>query len=144
MQSCLFWVMCFKLWLGKSFFDALSSARNLEKTNAEYELMLHFAPGLYLWLQINYANDLKHGRSNGTKSVAFQVLIINYQKEFQNLFIFNYLTSNIHFFIFNFLKSNFSFSKRSFFASKRERRGFWISNFNLIRKIDDLLSSWNK
>ena len=60
-------------------------------------------------------------RSEGTSSAAFEVLIINYQKDVINLFIFNCLTSNINFFIFNSLTSNFCFPKIIYFASRRER-----------------------
>ena len=37
------------------------------------------------------------GPTNGTSSVAFELLIINCHIEFINLFIFNCLTSNFHF-----------------------------------------------
>ena len=47
------------------------------------------------------------GRSEGTSNVAFEVLIINCQIDFINLFIFNCLRSNINFFTPNCLMSNF-------------------------------------
>ena len=46
-------------------------------------------------------NFLGQGHSEGTLSVAFDVLIINYQIYFINLFILNCLTLNIKLFIFN-------------------------------------------
>ena len=61
------------------------------------------------------------GRSEGTSSVAFKVLIIKSEIDFINLFIFNCLTSNINLFNFNCLTSNFCFPKNIFFASRRER-----------------------
>ena len=73
------------------------------------------------------------GRSEGTSSVAFEVLIIKWEIDFINLFIFNCLTSNVNLFIFNCLTSNinlfnfncltsnFCFPKNIFFASRRER-----------------------
>ena len=76
---------------------------------------------------------LNQGCSEGTSSVAFEVLIIKSKIDFINLFIFNCLTSNINLFIFNCLASNinlfnfncltsnFCFLKDIFFASTRER-----------------------
>ena len=71
--------------------------------------------------------------SEGTSSVAFEVLIINCEIYFINLFIFNYLTSNINLFIFkclisninlfnfNCFTSNICFPKNTSFANRRER-----------------------
>ena len=53
--------------------------------------------------------DINQGRSEGTLSVALEVLIIKSEKDFINLFIFNCLTSN------------FCFPKNIFFASRRKR-----------------------
>ena len=61
------------------------------------------------------------GRSEGTSSIAFQVLIINCEKDFINLFIFNCLRSNINLFLFNYLTSNLCFPKNISFANRRER-----------------------
>ena len=85
------------------------------------------------------------GRSEGTSSGAFEVLIINCETDFINLFVFNCLTSNINLFIFkcltsninlfifkcltsnidlfnfNCLTSNFCFQKNISFASRRKR-----------------------
>ena len=61
------------------------------------------------------------GRSEGTSSVAFEVLIIKSEIDFINLFIFNCLMSNINLFKFNCLTSNFCFPKNIFFASRGER-----------------------
>ena len=54
----------------------------------------------------------------GTSSVAFEVLIMNCEKDFINLCIFNCLTLNINLFIFNFLTSNFCFPKNIWQAEK--------------------------
>ena len=64
---------------------------------------------------------MQGGRSEGSSSVAFEVLIFKSETDFMNLFIFNYLTSNINLFSFNCLTSNFYFLKNIFFASRRER-----------------------
>ena len=72
-------------------------------------------------------------RSEGTSSVAFEVLIINSQIDFINLFIINCLESDINLIIFNCLKwdknlfifscltSTFFFPKIISFGSRRER-----------------------
>ena len=65
--------------------------------------------------------DYIQRRSEGTSSVAFEVLIINCHIEYINLFIFNCLTSNIKLLIFNCLMSNFCFPKNMSFTSRRER-----------------------
>ena len=53
------------------------------------------------------------GRSEGTSNVALKALIIKFERDFINLFIFNCLTSNINLFNFNCLTSNFCFPKKS-------------------------------
>ena len=59
-------------------------------------------------LQCIFNRNSSQGRSEGTSSVAFDVLIINCQIEFINLFIFNCL------------RSNFCSPKNISFASRRE------------------------
>ena len=89
---------------------------------------------------------MQQGRSEGTSSVTFEVLIMKSEINFINLFIFNCLMSNINLFIFNCLTSNinlfnfncltsnFCFPKNLFFASRREGLfmnacpQFWVSN----------------
>ena len=61
------------------------------------------------------------GRSEGTSSVAVEVLIVNHHMKFINLFISNCLTPNINLFIFNCLTSSFCFPKHMSIASRRER-----------------------
>ena len=75
----------------------------------------------------------KQGRSEGTSTVAFEVLTIYCKTDFINLFIFNCLTSNINLLIFkcltsnknlfsfNCLTSNFCFPKNISFANRRKR-----------------------
>ena len=70
------------------------------------------------------------GRRDGTSSVAFEVLIMNCNKDLINLFIFNYLASNINLFIFHCLTltinlfifscltSNFVFRKSYIFQAE--------------------------
>ena len=61
------------------------------------------------------------GHSEGTSSLAFEVLIINCQIYFINLFIFNCLTLNIKLFIFKFLDVKFLFFPNVLsFANRRE------------------------
>ena len=76
---------------------------------------------------------ITQGRREGNSSVAFEVLIMNCEIDFMNLFIFNYLQSNINLFIFNCLAlminlfifhcltSNFCFPKNKYFAGRKER-----------------------
>ena len=71
-------------------------------------------------------------RREGTSTVAFEVLMMNCEKDFMHWFIFNYLASNINLFIFNCftlninsfifdcLTSNFCFPKNIYCASRRE------------------------
>ena len=88
----------------------------------------------------------RQGHREDTSSVAFEVLIMNCEEDFINLFIFNCLASNINLLIFNCLKlninlfffncltSNFCFLKNIYFISRRERQlvdacpYFWILN----------------
>ena len=63
--------------------------------------------------------DLVQGRSEGTSSAAFEVLTIDCQTYFINLFIFDCLTLNIKLFIFKLLDVNFLFSKNVFRKQKR-------------------------
>ena len=59
--------------------------------------------------------------SEDTSSAAFEVLIINCEIYFINLFIFKCLISNINLFNFNCFTSNICFPKNTSFANRRER-----------------------
>ena len=59
--------------------------------------------------------------SEGTPSVAFEVLIISCQIYVINLFIFNRLTLNIKLFIFKLFNVKFLFSEIMSLANRRER-----------------------
>ena len=59
--------------------------------------------------------------SEGTSSVAFEALIINWEENFINLPIFYCLMSNIHLFNFNCLTSNFCFPKNTSSANRRKQ-----------------------
>ena len=59
------------------------------------------------------------GRSEGTSSVAFEVLIINCQIYFINLFIFNCLALNIKLFIFKLCDVKFFFSENHVFCKQK-------------------------
>ena len=88
------------------------------------------------------------GRSEGTSSAAFEVLIINCQIYFINLFIFNLLTLNRNLFIFNLFAIKFLFSKNHIFRKQQRTavygRASLVSDFKLTRENDDLLSSRHK
>ena len=101
----------------------------------------------------------RQGHREDTSSVAFEVLIMNCEEDFINLFIFNCLASNINLFIFNCLKSNinlfifncltsnFCFLRNIFHKQKRTAAGGCASvflDFKLTRENDDLLSSRHK
>ena len=62
------------------------------------------------------------GRSEETAIVVFEILIINCQIDFINLFVFKGLTFNINLLIFNCLMSNFCFSKNMFCKQKRTKK----------------------
>ena len=76
------------------------------------------------WIAINGGNetDLSQECSEDTSSVAFEVLIINFQIYFINLFIFNCLTLNIKLFIFKLFEVKFLFSENHVFR-KQKRTG---------------------
>ena len=59
------------------------------------------------------------GHSQRTSSVAFEVLIINCQAYFINLFIFTCLTLNINLFIFNLFDVKFLFSENHIFRKQK-------------------------
>ena len=59
------------------------------------------------------------GRSEGTSSVAFEILIINCQIYFINLFILNCLTLNIKLFIFKLFDVKFLFSENHVFRKQK-------------------------
>ena len=61
----------------------------------------------------------EQGRSEGTSSVAFEVLIINCQIYFINSFIFNCLTLNIKLFIFKLFDVKFLFSENHVFRKQK-------------------------
>ena len=67
-----------------------------------------------IWGSVNYVPEINliQCRSEGTSSVAFEVLIINCEIYFINLFIFNCLALNINVFIFNLFDVAFLLSSR--------------------------------
>ena len=94
---------------------------------------------------------LCQGRSEGTSSVAFEVLIINCQIYFINSFIFNCLTLNIKLFIFKLFDVKFLFSENHVFRKQKRTAvygvhsfGFSVSDFKLTWENDDLLSLRHK
>ena len=72
---------------------------------------------IQIWMAAFLCNQ---GRSEGTSSVAFEVLIIICETDFKNLFIFSCLTSNINLVHFNCLTSN-CFPKSTSLANRRWR-----------------------
>ena len=93
----------------------------------------------------------KQGRSEGTSSLAFEVLKINCQIYFINLFIFNRLTLNIKMFVFKLFDVKFLFSENHVFCKQKRTACLWsygraslVSNFKLTRENDDLFFKTNK
>ena len=94
------------------------------------------------------------GCSEGTSSVAFEVLIINCQMYFINLLIFNCVTLNIKLFIFkssSCLTSNFCFPKIMSFKNRRERLVYGVMGarpqfriLNSPEKMKTVLQDINK
>ena len=89
--------------------------------------------------------DLVQGRSEVTSSAAFEVLTIDCQTYFINLFIFDCLTLNIKLFIFKLLDVKFLFSENHVFCKQRKTTCLWsygcaslILDFKLTRENDDL------
>ena len=87
----------------------------------------------------------EQGRTKDTSSVAMEVLIINWQIYFINVFIFSFVILNIKLFIFKLFDVKFFFSKSHVFC--KENGCFWthgrasfVSYFKLIQENDDLLS----
>ena len=95
----------------------------------------------FLILIISIEGSLKHRRSEGTSSVAFEVLVINCQIDFTDLFIYNCLTSNINLFIFNCLTSNFCFPKNISFASRREQL-FMDAIFRILNSPEKMMACY--
>ena len=86
-------------------------------------------------------------RSEGIASVAFEVLIINCQMYFINLFNFNSLTLNIKLSIFKLFDVKFLFSENHVFRKLKRTACLWsygraslVSQFKLTRESDDLSS----
>ena len=63
--------------------------------------------------------ESRQGRSEGTSSVAFKILIMNCQIYFISLFIFNCLTLNINVLIFNLFDVPFLFSENNIFCKQK-------------------------
>ena len=72
-----------------------------------------------LFFMLLYNIVAEQGRSEGTSSVAFEVLIINCQIYFINSFIFNCLTLNIKLFIFKLFDVKFLFSENHVFRKQK-------------------------
>ena len=89
----------------------------------------------------------KQGCSEGTSSVSFEVLIINCQMYFINLFILNCLTLNIKLFIFKLFGVKYLCPKNHVFRKQNKTAVYGlmdvaslVSDFKLTRENDDLLS----
>ena len=88
---------------------------------------------------------ISQGCREGTSIVAFEVLIINCQIYFINLFIFNCLTLNIKLFIFKLFDVKFLFSENHVFRKQKRTACLWsygraslVSDFKLILENNDL------
>ena len=78
---------------------------------------------------------LRQRRSEGTSSVAFEVVIMNRQIDFINLFIFNCLTLNINLLIFNCLTSKFC-SQKTYLSQVEENKK--------TRKVEEKSCLWTR
>ena len=78
-----------------------------------------------LFFMLLYNIVAEQGRSEGTSSVAFEVLIINCQIYFKNSFIFNCLTLSIKLFIFKFFDVKFLLSENHVFH-KQKRTAVYV------------------
>ena len=87
--------------------------------------------------------DINQGRSEGTLSVALEVLIIKSEKDFINLFIFNCLTSN-KFLQLQLFDVKFLFSEEHIFRKQKETvaygRASLVSGFQFTQENVVLLS----
>ena len=90
-------------------------------------------------------------RSEGTSSVAFEVLIINCQTYFINSFIFNCLTLNMKLFIFKLFDVKIFVFRKPCLSQTEENGCLWsygcaflVLDFKLTWENDDLLSSIHK
>ena len=134
----------------QSLFKSLGSNKNpLNFSNDKDNL---------LKIPVTASNRLREGR-DGNSSVSYEVLIMNCEKDFINMFIFNYLASNINLFIFNsltldinlsifnFLMSRYCIPKNIFCKQKRMAvcgRSSIFAEFKLTPENDDLLPSRQK
>ena len=102
----------------------------------------------FIYLTSSNFVTISQGRSEGTSSIAFEVLTINCQIYFINLFIFNCLTLNINLFIFNLFDVKLLFSENHTFRIQNRTavygRASLVSDFKLTQKNDDLLSLRHK
>ena len=102
----------------------------------------------FIYLTSSNFVTISQGRSEGTSSIAFEVLTINCQIYFINLFIFNCLTLNINLFIFNLFDVKYLFSENYIFCKQKRMAVYGlaslVSDFKLTWENDDLLSSRHK
>ena len=97
--------------------------------------------------------DLSHNfsiliqvRNEGTSRVAFEVLIINCQIDFINLFIFNCLTLNIKFFIFKLFDFKFLFSENHVFRKQKRTTIYGLTDvrpyFRILNSPGKMMTSY--
>ena len=85
-------------------------------------------------------------RSEGTSSVAFEVLIINCQIYFINLFIFNCLTLNIKLFIFKLFDVTFLFSENHVFRKQKRTAVYGVMDarpqFRILKSLGKMMTCY--
>ena len=85
-------------------------------------------------------------RSEGTSSVAFEVLIINCQIYFINLFIFNCLTLNIKLFIFKLFDVTFLFSENHVFRKQKRTAVYGVMDvhpqFQILNSLGKMMTCY--
>ena len=88
----------------------------------------------------------KQGRSEGTSSVALEVLIINCQIYFINLFIFNCVTLDIKLFIFKFCNVKFLFSENHVFRKQKRTAVYGVMDtrpqFRILNSLGKIMTCY--
>ena len=107
-----------------------------EKTLVSDKILI-FSSNFLFWrpktikICVSRSIQATQGRSEGTSSVAFEVLIINCQIYFINLFIFNCLKLNIKLFIFKLFDVKFLFSENHVFHKQKRTAVYGLMDVRL-------------
>ena len=116
------------LWISQRISQWIRSLLNT------YIYLNHFGKLMSLWgdcLATYWPTFLKQGQSEGTSSVAFEVLIINCQIYFKNSLIFICLTLNIKLLIFKLFGVKFLFSEKHVFRTQKRTAVYGVMDARL-------------